>query len=594
MPLLLRALEEPRLLGRHDLLDLLAHGLAQDVGFGQREAGQFDRDAHDLFLIDDDPLRLLEDGLEFGELVGRPLGVVLSVDELVRHAALERARPVERVQGDEVAEDLGLEVPEEILHARALELEDAVRVSRLEEGEGVLVVEGEGVDVEPTPGVLLDEDEGVVDDGQVAKAEEVHLEKADGFDVPHGILGRDIALARLIERRVLDERLGRDDDAGGVNGRVADLSLELEGDRHELGDLGVFLLELPELGDFLDGRLERRVRPDGRDELGDLVHFGQGHFENAADVADGAAGGHGPERDDLGRVGLAVLLGHVLDHFLAAAAAEIHVDVGKADPFGIQEPLEEEVVLDGIDLGDAQAIGDHAPGGRSAAGSHGQADFPGVLDEVPDDEEISGESHLLDELDFQVETVLVFLERMSVRSVALLLGDFSRPGEEALAGDLLEIVVQGFPGRGLENRQEMNVLREREIAGRGDLGRIPDGLGIFLEEFDHLGGGFEVELVAREAHPVLFADFLIGLDAEENVLRFGILAFEEVDIVGGHEREIELPGQRDDLGQDLHLGGNAVILKLEVEIPLREKRGWAAAAASARSPAPGEEDVALP
>ncbi len=37
------ALEEALLLGLHDLLDLLAHGLAQDVGLGQREAGELGR-----------------------------------------------------------------------------------------------------------------------------------------------------------------------------------------------------------------------------------------------------------------------------------------------------------------------------------------------------------------------------------------------------------------------------------------------------------------------------------------------------------------------------------------------------------------------
>ena len=89
----------------------------------------------------------------------------------------------------------------------------------------------------------------------------------------------------------------------------------------------------------------RRVRREG-DHLGDAVDLGQGHLEDAADVADGRPGGHGPEGDDLADVLLAVLLGHVLDHLLPAAAAEVHVDVGQADALGVEEALEEEVVLD--------------------------------------------------------------------------------------------------------------------------------------------------------------------------------------------------------------------------------------------------------
>ena len=91
-----------------------------------------------------------------------------------------------------------------------------------------------------------------------------------------------------------------------------------------------------------DGRVDREG-----DHLGDAVDLGQRHFEDAADVADGAPGGHGPEGDDLADVLLAVLAGHVLDHLLPAAGAEVHVDVGQADALGIEEALEEEVVLEG-------------------------------------------------------------------------------------------------------------------------------------------------------------------------------------------------------------------------------------------------------
>ena len=234
---LLRALDEALLLGLHDVLDLLAHGLAQDIGVGQGEPGQLDGDAHDLLLVDDDPPRLLEDGLELGELVGRPLGVVLAVDEFVGHAALERPGPVEGVQGDEVPEDLGPESPQEVLHPRALELEDAVGVAGLEQLERLRVVQGDVVNVQPLPRVLLDEVEGVVDDRQVAQAQQVHLEQADIFDIAHLELGRDLPLDRLVEGDEFHQRFRGDDDARGVDRGMADLALELLGDGDELGDL---------------------------------------------------------------------------------------------------------------------------------------------------------------------------------------------------------------------------------------------------------------------------------------------------------------------------------------------------------------------
>ena len=65
------ALQELVLLGGHDLGLLLAHGLAQDVGLAQGEAGQGRGDLHDLLLVDHDPVGLLQDRLERGVLVGR-------------------------------------------------------------------------------------------------------------------------------------------------------------------------------------------------------------------------------------------------------------------------------------------------------------------------------------------------------------------------------------------------------------------------------------------------------------------------------------------------------------------------------------------
>ena len=150
---LLGALEEVLLLGLHDARDLLPHRLPQDVGLGQAETCELGRDLHDLLLIDDDPPRLLEDGLELGNLVGDAVGVVLALDELGRHAAVQGAGTVEGVHGDEVAEALRLEAPQQLLHALALELENPVGVSRLEEGEGRRVVERDGLDVDLFPQV---------------------------------------------------------------------------------------------------------------------------------------------------------------------------------------------------------------------------------------------------------------------------------------------------------------------------------------------------------------------------------------------------------------------------------------------------------
>ena len=108
------------------------------------------------------------------------------------------------------------------------------------------------------------------------------------------------------------------------------------------------------------------------------------------DVADDSARLHRPERDDLRDVLAAVLARHVLDHFAAPALAEIDVDVRQRDALGVEEALEDEVVLDRIDVGDPQAVGDEAAGRRSAARPDRNALLARVADEVPDDQEVPG------------------------------------------------------------------------------------------------------------------------------------------------------------------------------------------------------------
>jgi hypothetical protein len=48
------------------------------------------------------------------------------------------------------------------------------------------------------------------------------------------------------------------------------------------------------------------------------------------------------------------VLPHVLDDLAAALEAEVHVDVGHRDPLGIQEPLEQQIELERVDVGDPQ------------------------------------------------------------------------------------------------------------------------------------------------------------------------------------------------------------------------------------------------
>ena len=121
--------------------------------------------------------------------------------------------------------------------------------------------------------------------------------------------------------------------------------------------------------------------------------------QRLADLARGAAAAIG---DDVGghrRAQPAVLLVDVLDDALAAIAArQIEIDVGPLAALLRQEALEQQLHLDRIDGGDAEAVADGAVGRRPAP-LHEDVLLAAVVDDVPDDQEVAGEIELLDQIE---------------------------------------------------------------------------------------------------------------------------------------------------------------------------------------------------
>jgi hypothetical protein len=138
---LLGAVDELVPVLRHLLELLLAHRLAQRVGLVEVEAGQDVGDAHHLLLVHHDPVGLAQDRLEALVGVAHRLDAALAVHVGVDHPRPERARPVEREDRDDVLEDVGPHLREQLLHPARFQLEDGARVAALQQLEGLLVVE---------------------------------------------------------------------------------------------------------------------------------------------------------------------------------------------------------------------------------------------------------------------------------------------------------------------------------------------------------------------------------------------------------------------------------------------------------------------
>ncbi len=111
---------------------------------------------------------------------------------------------------------------------------------------------------------------------------------------------------------------------------------------------------------------------------------------------------------------------------------------------------------------------------------------------------------------------------------------------------------------------------ELEVHRLRDAQRVGERLRQLAEELVHLGGRLEVELIRPVAHPPRRIHRLPGLDAEEEVVRLGVVALEVVTVVGADERDAGLARDFQEPLVHLPLGGDPVVLELEEEVSLAE------------------------
>ena len=84
---------------------------------------------------------------------------------------------------------------------------------------------------------------------------------------------------------------------------------------------------------------------------------------------------------------------------------EVHVEIGRGDPFRIEESFEDQVVLQRVKVRDPNDV-PHRAARAGTPEPDEDAVIPGVLHVVRDDQEVPREPHLFDDREFVFEPVL--------------------------------------------------------------------------------------------------------------------------------------------------------------------------------------------
>ena len=250
------------------------------------------------------------------------------------------------------------------------------------------------------------------------------------------------------------------------------------------------------------------------------------------------------------------LLPDVGDDLLAAFLAEVDVDVRRLAAVGIEEALEQQVVLQRIDVAELEDVADQGAAGR-AAGAGRDAVLQGEAHEVPDDEEIAGEAHPADDAQLVLQPVPRRLRR--VVAVAL-----AQPLLAQLAQVVLRLLAVGrredgeVPGLEVElesrSRRRFPGCARRRRRGSGKrrvhlLGRR----GRRTDRCRSAGGWRRLQRLA-------------GVDAQQHVVGRSVGLAQVVGVAGGHQRQAEPVGDVDGSLGAAALDVQAVVLNLDVEV----------------------------
>ena len=533
-------------------------GAADHVGLPARIAGQVAHDANDLLLVDDHPIGLLQDRLQGGvNVLDRfftVLALAIGLDKLHRPGAIERD------DGGNVVQAGGAHLGQRLFHALALDLENAHHLAVGQQVKDAALVGGDGLQVQADAVPRLDPLGRLAHLGQGGQAQKVELEQTDALDDRHGELGDGhvrVALGGAGQGDIVDQRLVGDDDAGGVHAGVARDALHLAGHVDPLADIVLRLIEGLELG-VLESVLEVHLGAAGH-HLGHAVDLVQGHVERAAHVAHRRAAAQGPKSDNVGHLVDAVLGQRVLDHLGPAVVGIVQVDVGHGHPLGVEKALKDEVVLQGIDARDAERIGDHRTGARPA---HVPPDVPfdGKLAQVPQDQEIGVKAHVVDHAQLIVQALPQGLVGVGIA--------LPEPGLGQLAQIACRIVARGH----VKDGQVIALALDVHLAPLGDAQGVFQRVGPLGKEGRHLVLALDIVAVVGHAHAVRVGAHLARLDAEQDVLRLGVLGPAIVRVVGGHQGEVELAGQgHQPPVQRFGLGDALVVLHLDVKVVRAER-----------------------
>ncbi|MPM46385.1 hypothetical protein SDC9_93085 [bioreactor metagenome] len=274
------------------------------------------------------------------------------------------------------------------------------------------IIQRNGVDVYLDAVCCFDVYERILYDGQGFKSQKVHLYQPRLFDDGAFVLRhKQLFLCFLVVSSAYRDNVGyiglSDNNATGVYSGTANVPLEHLSIFERIPDQRVGVVGgffefrnvfngFPKIYFFYVGN------PVGN-QFCQPVCFCQRQFMHAGHITDRRFCSHSPVGDDAGDLFESVLFSNPLEYFVAAFVVEINVYVRHGDTVRVEEPLEQQIVFQRIDIRDSQAVCHSRSGCRSTARTNRNVHLACRVNKVLDDQEIPGKSHVGNGIDFKLQ-----------------------------------------------------------------------------------------------------------------------------------------------------------------------------------------------
>ena len=246
----------------------------------------------------------------------------------------------------------------------------------------------------------------------------------------------------------------------------------------------------------------------------------------------------------------AVFVDDIVDDPPPSLVVKIDVDVGQAHTVRIEEPLEQQIVLDGVHIRDAHAVGHRRSRSRPTTWPHTHAHLACGGREILNDQEVARVPRALDGFQFEVQALLDLRGDFSVPLFSPQVGDVAQVGIFATLAAILGVFRMHEFFRNVKRRKQHVALQRIALALVHQRGNVGHGLRNVREQRLHLRRRLQVEAVVGEAKPefaATLADVALGLthvacilDTEKDVVGVALVFARVVAVVARHQLDAML------------------------------------------------------